>query len=76
MGHTKRHKGTNEEGTYGVTCKEGKLDKRHIQTRDLYNQKIYTGRDIHNKKTLKNEETGKIKDYHLKKLARAICAFH
>lgn len=42
MGHTKRHKGTNEEGTYKVIRKKEKLDKWHIQTRDLYNQKIYT----------------------------------
>ena len=52
-----------------MTRKEGKLDKKHIQTRSLYNQKIYTDRDIHNKKTLESEETGKRKDCHPKKLA-------
>ena len=55
-----------------MTRKEGKLDKKHIQTKDLYNQKIYTDRDIYtyNKRTLKNEETGKRKDCHPKKLVR------
>lgn len=52
MRYMKKYKGTNEQGTYRVTYKEEKLDKKYIQIKNLYNYKIYKDRDIYSKKTL------------------------